>query len=237
MRNIMKAYELLNKKNAWTWDEINEAVSISTGNRKLKSTASVKFLIWNLPAVKTCPFRTAHCECNCYALKAERMYPEVLPAREFNLEFSKSEIFVDFMTRLFHEIAAKASYRKAKWILVRVHESGDFYSLDYMAKWFNIARNCVDIKNMIFQAYTKSIAFYDVLKDNKPLNFFFMSSIWDDTKPEFIALTEKLGIPIYTAYEAKKGLPAGYAKCECIDCGRCQMCYHGKVMHIACEIH
>lgn len=236
MRNILKAYELLNKKSSWTWDEINEAVSISTGNRKLKSSKDVKFLIWNLPAVVTCPYRTAMCSAACYAIKAEKAYPDVLPARNYNFELSKTDFFVDFMSRLFHEIAKKAAYKKAKWILVRIHESGDFYSVEYMKKWFDIAENCKDIKNMLFMAYTKSLPFYDTLKGNKPLNFVVRGSVWDDTSDEQLALIKKYNLPIYTAYEPGK-FPKNYKKCSCVDCGKCQMCYKEENKLIACEIH
>ena len=64
------------------------------GNKKLINTDTVRFMIWNIPAVVTCPFATEHCKHFCYARKAERVYPQVLPAREKNLEESKSEDFV-----------------------------------------------------------------------------------------------------------------------------------------------
>ena len=30
------------------------------GNKKLINTATVRFMIWNIPAVVTCPFATEH---------------------------------------------------------------------------------------------------------------------------------------------------------------------------------
>ena len=236
-RDINTVYALLNKKTAWTWKEIENAVSLSTGNEKLISDENTRFLIWSIPAVKTCPFRTEHCEEACYAVKAETAYPDVLPAREYNYLLSHTDLFVPFMSRLFHEIAAKPAYKKAKWILVRIHESGDFYNVEYMKKWFDIARNCIDIKNMVFQAYTKSLPFYDLLVDSKPLNFVPVASVWDDTAQSQLDLIEKHNMTIYTAYDKKDGLPDGYSFCDCVNCATCQKCYHGKVKRIACEIH
>mgnify|MGYP003651091496 FL=1 len=40
---------------------------------------------------------------------------------------------------------------------VRIHDSGDFYSPEYLNKWVTIAKQN---KNVIFYAYTKSIKFF-----------------------------------------------------------------------------
>jgi len=63
----------------------------SKGNRKL----SKDVLIWNLPAIKTCPGSSTECRKYCYALKAERLYPSARNSRLRNLRFSKSESFVE----------------------------------------------------------------------------------------------------------------------------------------------
>ena len=41
---------------------------------------------------------------------------------------------------------------KAKFKVVRIHESGDFYSIEYVEKWDNIAKQLPQVK---FYAYTK----------------------------------------------------------------------------------
>ena len=45
---------------------------------------------------------------------------------------------------------------------VRIHDSGDFYSVDYLNKWVQIAK---DNKDVIFYAYTKSIPFFKLTKE------------------------------------------------------------------------
>ena len=238
-RDINFLVALLNKKAAWTNTEIEDAVAISFGNLKLKSDENCQFIIWNLPAIVTCPFRTYLCEHACYALKAERNYPDVLPARHFNLEVSKSVFFVPFMIRLVHELANKPKFKKAKRIVFRIHESGDFYSYEYLLKWFEIANACKDIEKLTFAAYTKSFPFLDMAFSNgieKPENMTIRASIWADTPNEHLAIIAKYQLPIYTAYE-KGNFPKQYAKCKCENCATCQMCFNAKAKKIACEIH
>ena len=205
-------------------------VSISDGNKKLVSSPVTRFLIWSLPAVKTCPFRTAQCEHSCYARKAEKAYPDCLPAREKNLLFSRSPLFVPFMVRALHYVAALPAYRSAKHITVRIHESGDFYSVDYLEKWLDIAAACRDIPNMDFAAYTKSLPFLRVAAshgyDIHAANIRFVSSIWDDTAPARIEDTAALRLPIYTAFPAETW-DASYTRCRCEDCGNCRHCFAG----------
>jgi len=56
--------------------------------------------------------------------------------------------------------------KKAKYI--RIHDSGDFYSIKYLRKWLLIAQYN---KEVIFYAYTKSIKFFKDYNINLPDNF------------------------------------------------------------------
>jgi len=49
---------------------------------------------------------------------------------------------------------------------VRIHDSGDFYSIKYLLKWVNIANSN---KEVIFYAYTKSIPFFKGTFQGKPI--------------------------------------------------------------------
>ena len=221
-------------------------VSLSFGNIKLvPDPENTMFIIWNIPAKKTCPFATKHCMKDCYACKAERVYPDCLPAREKNNAFCDTEDFVPFMVEALHYLASLKNYKNAPHITVRIHESGDFKSYEYLVKWLEIAKQCKDIPNMDFAAYTKSIPYLMQAKRNgynvsdcKACNIRFTSSIWDDTKPERITETEILNLPTYTAFE-KNNWNAEYTKCECKDCGKCRQCFAGnKACHkTAVEIH
>src|SRR5574343_650785 len=114
-------------------------MKLSRGNRKLKQG----YLIWNLPAVKTCPGSTAICRKLCYARKAERVYPDVLPCRMSNYHDSKKESFTDDMIMLIEKTLK--TYKKFNGYF-RVHESGDFYNQKYLDSWFKIVAQFPEIK-------------------------------------------------------------------------------------------
>jgi hypothetical protein len=81
------------------------------GNMKLKNTEKTRFIIWNIPAVVTCPYKTEQCEKSCYARKAERVYPDVLPARRINL---KRSLHADFVENMIFTIEAELDTPKFK---------------------------------------------------------------------------------------------------------------------------
>lgn len=211
--------------------ESGNTYHISDGNKKLVPNKETAFLIWNLPAKKTCPYATKHCLSACYACKAERAYPSVIPARLENLEASKTESFVSEMTAI---IFRKARTTRKEKLIVRIHESGDFYSAEYADKWIQIARNCEHIEKVRFIAYTKSFPFFD--GKELPENFSIRASIWDDTKPEQIKIILRNAWPIYTAVD-KFTENDTFTQCRCSDCATCGKCWDRNVPDIRCEIH
>ena len=205
---------------------------VSHGNIKLKSNDETLFIIWSLPARITCPYRTEHCSEKCYAVKAETARPDVLPSRMRNFEFSKKPEFVPYMIRL---LELKMQYARGRKIVVRVHESGDFYNVFYARKWLEIARHFVG-ENIVFMAYTKSLPFFK--GENVPENFVIRASLWDDTTPE---LREESALyPVYTALSRAEmdALPEdSFHECRCSDCATCGKCWDKSVRNIICEIH
>lgn len=215
----------------------------TTGNRKLKNNNSVRFIIWNLPAQKTCPFATEHCKKFCYAKKAERVYPQVFPAREKNYSDSLSADFVKNMIFTI-ETELNTNKYKNKKVVFRIHESGDFYNLEYAEKWVKIARYFEDNKNLVFLAYTKSITYFINCGYglNFPNNFIIRSSLWDDTSADKVELTNCYNIPVYTALTLEdmgKERAVGHVfyKCRCEDCATCGLCWTKQAKDIICEIH
>ena len=207
-------------------------LNLSTGNKKLQANESEKFLIWNIPSVTTCPYRTPECERLCYARKAERLYPSVLPSRARNLEESMKPEFSDNMIETISSFTTKKSF-KGKKIYFRIHESGDFYNQKYTDDFIEIAKHFPEIT---FLAYTKSLEFF---KDRKlPNNFSVRFSLWDDTEKEQKELNEKvLKFPVFTAFpkaeiEEKSKL---FLICGG-DCTSCKACYDSR-LDIACAIH
>lgn len=215
---------------------VNKNIYISEGNRKLGRNDNEYFLIWNLPAVTTCPYRTQQCESLCYAKKAERMYPQVLPCRERNLAESRKASFCDDMIESIKAMINKRK-NKGKQAYFRIHESGDFYNQEYVNKWIYIASQIPEVQ---FMAYTKSVKYFEHIMDRIPDNMVIRFSLWEDTDPESKALADKLQLPIYTAFEKQEldniVTTTGYEKCEC-NCTVCKKCYSKECKKIAVAIH
>lgn len=205
-------------------------LNVSRQNKKLVPNKETAFIIWNLPAVITCPYRTKECEKFCYAKKAEKAYPAVLPSRERNLAESKKAEFAVNMTETILQIAKGT---KKKNIIVRIHESGDFYNQSYVNAWLEIMDNCKADRRIKFIAYTKSFKFFDGVK--LPKNFSLRASIWNDTKPEQLEIVKRNNWNIYTAVESFK-VGDSFTRCKCKDCATCGKCWK-NYKDIRCEIH
>lgn len=214
-------------------------IKLSESNKKLVPNKETKFLIFNLPSKITCPFATELCRRFCYAVKAETAYPTCLPSRMKHLEESKRDDFVIRMIYTIESYLMKPSYKEAKKIVVRIHESGDFYNRNYLSKWYLIAEHFKDDKRLVFMAYTKSVVYVDELVKKmgwqKPNNLIIRFSIWDDTKTEQIELAKFYNLPTYSAVERFTNEPS-QNRCLCRDCAKCGKCW-GKTKTLLCEIH
>lgn len=213
-------------------------IELSHGNKKLKENARVSFLVWNIPAVITCPFRTPHCEGACYARKAENQYPTTcIPARQRHFEMSKQD---DFVERMIYTIETELDRPKhrGKKVVFRIHESGDFYNRAYAEKWLAIMRHFEGVKNLVFVAYTKSVVYFDGLE--LPENFKLLASVWDDTTVANWDIIKNNNFRIYTAYTEEAlqvAIASGFSHCPCDDCANCGKCWNDFTNHIACLIH
>lgn len=126
-------------------------------NRKLPNTT----MIFNLCSATGCPSaKLGLCKMGkkCYALKAERLYPEVLPYRTRQEKYwndtDVSVILDDFLGYI------RSKYKKVKYF--RFNESGDFNSLDDIWKLHCIALTLYKQFKIITYGYT---ARYDLLQE------------------------------------------------------------------------
>ena len=122
------------------------SIHISRGNKKLSRNVGN----FNLPACRTCPFFGA-CRNYCYALKAEK-WPFVTNCRWDNFWATRRSSFVDEMVALIIKMRLK---------VLRIHGSGDIYSVPYAKMWAEIARR---LPNVRFYLYTKSLPYTKSLK-------------------------------------------------------------------------
>tara|TARA_S200002703_G_scaffold144925_1_gene138929 strand:- start:774 stop:1409 length:636 start_codon:yes stop_codon:yes gene_type:complete len=144
-------------------------MNLLTQNNKIRKTAKhfdVKLFNFSIPAYKsksgftTCPSADI-CVKFCYARKGA--YPLANKWSELKLQETLKDSFIQKMNK---EIKDK----KAEYI--RVHDSGDYYSKEYLLKWFEIAVQNPSIK---FYSYTNNINMIKNLK-SIPINFDFIFS-------------------------------------------------------------
>ena len=136
---------------------------LKCGNKKLSN----KIGIWNLPR-STC-INAGVCKDYCYAKSFENMkYPKKF--RESRLEISKTDLFEKLMI---------AEIKNNKFKYIRIHESGDYYSIKYFVKWINIAKAC---PNVTFLSFTKSFNILDL--NGLPNNFTIFQSYGSKTDSE-----------------------------------------------------
>lgn len=110
---------------------------LSQGNEKTGDSWS-----FDIPARSTCPGKTEFCASRCYAAKLSAAYPNVGRKYERNLEFANSVEFVRYMIQNIPHGSTG-----------RLHVSGDFFSVEYVEKWKEIARKRPDVQLYV---YTRS---------------------------------------------------------------------------------
>jgi hypothetical protein len=139
-------------------------MDLLTQNSKLKKTSQLNGLrVFNfgIPAQSTCPWADK-CKAYCYASKGAYIWGNVKPAFEKRLDVTKQDDFPQVMM-------AEITRRKAD--VVRIHDSGDFYSREYLHKWFKVMDSMPQVK---FYAYSKSLPLFDGV--TLPANFTLIKS-------------------------------------------------------------
>lgn len=212
------------------------------GNDKLKDYYNPetgvfhKYAQYNTIAGVCCPFASIGCALACYAKTGCHLFPSTKKARQrsynktLEKDFAKDLIFT-------LEIELQSKRYLNNHMLLRIHESGDFYSLEYLKKWVKIFKHFVDDTRITNCFYTKSFKYLLELSAaekaviNKGLknNTIAMSlSLDDTTTPEQIALAMKCKkeFPLANIYYCAEN-PEEIKhdnKCDCSDCAKCGTC-------------
>ena len=140
-------------------------MNLLTQNSKLKKTSkalNLRVFNFGIPAYKsesgklTCPMAD-ECVQFCYAKKGAYIWSNVKPAFEKRYQLSKTLEFIDAMN---------AEINKKRPDYVRVHDSGDYYSKSYLAKWITIAKQNPGVR---FYSYTNMVDM--ILKTKLPDNY------------------------------------------------------------------
>ena len=143
--------------------------TVSEGNAKLKKTARKLSALWGkpvrivgfgLPPETTCP-RAGECKRFCYAKQGQFVRRSVQESRARNLAFvlavhRSGDPNDSLATELVRVIDAHTP--KRGMLIIRLHDSGDFFSAWYRDAWFSAL---CQRPNVIAYAYTKSHAGLD----------------------------------------------------------------------------
>jgi hypothetical protein len=135
---------------------MSDILKWTQGNAKLNKTGRV--LGYGIPAdysftvdgyrMNTCPGALA-CRAVCYAKQGSYTWPAVRAARAHNLE----HFLAVGPERFAADAIADLTRYVKRYDIVRVHDSGDFFSQDYLDAWLTIARAFPATR---FYCYTKS---------------------------------------------------------------------------------
>jgi hypothetical protein len=137
-------------------------------NSKMRKSSQNGIHVYNftLPALKTCP-NAGKCAIDCYARQGAYIWSMVKAKHEWNLEMTKKDNFTLMMTQ---ELDNKLKRLKlGHKLIIRIHDSGDFYSIDYFNKWNEIFLLFQFHSNIQFYAYTKQVKMFQSL--TLPINF------------------------------------------------------------------
>lgn len=138
------------------WDTLPANIGLSDGNSKLKKSGIVSF---NLIPIVHCPLAGA-CKAFCYATVGQQAFASGVKRRAAAFKATLDPAFVQNMhaeiQRWKKKIGGKSRTDARSFKAIRVHDSGDFYSMEYLKSWLEIARLNPDVR---FYAYTKSLPF------------------------------------------------------------------------------
>src|SRR5574343_1331655 len=148
---------------------------LTQNNKMKKSSKESAYVIYNftLPAIETCPAAGA-CKTGCYAAQGTYKFGNVARKHQANYELSQSWQFIPQMNAEIEVLKAKAQ-KRGKQMVVRIHDSGDFYSPAYLEKWLEVMQSHSDV---LFYAYSKQVKILMAYQrfDRIPVNFILIFS-------------------------------------------------------------
>ena len=221
-------------------------LKFSTGNGKLKNR-----LIFNIPAGYACPHAgvcktmadrttgqildlpqftgTEADEYRCFAAMAETR-PTVRQARWHNWDLIRETMYMDGdQATLIHDLIELSLLAQPKRDLIRIHESGDYWTENYMKAWILTAQEHPDIK---FYSYTKSLGMWYQLKDLMPSNFYLTASCGgtlDYLIPKYPDVFKRVAYVVYTEEEAaERGLSIDHDDSHCLGDKPFALLVHGS---------
>ena len=182
---------------------------ISRGNLKLGSLPS-----FSLPVITTCPGKTPFCERYCFGLKGEFTMFNVIDSNDRRLDATLKSNFIDIILKEIRRSCAPA---------FRIHVIGDFYTVEYIEKWIEIAKA---LPAVIFFGSTRSWRcdfLSEAIKMFRDMENVYMKAsidITDDLDPF------TCGWNVWSI--EGKGLPCPHDSNFVEDCAACGRCWTRK---------
>ena len=217
---------------------------ILKGNGKLldydnpKTGEQIRYAQFNTRALNDCPFATDGCKIACYATKGNHMFPVVIESREKSFLETRKENFADMMVYTIN-VEKQSKRYKDSTMLIRLHESGDFYSVQYLRKWLRIWKDTENVNGLHTTFYTKSFPFFIMLTDDEKafinhllktdritMNLSTDETMTTEQKRNYLKM--KAQFPLANTYRITTEPHENTNKCDCADCGKCGTCNHSK---------
>ena len=134
---------------------------------------------WSIPAlaaklsngknIKTCPNAGA-CANVCYARNGTYNFSNVKARHTANLEY-----VIDDPQGWLAQMLEEVNHPRMRGKYVRIHDSGDFFSEDYLRLWLKIALLTPDVT---FYCYTKEVSMFKrIVEYDCPKNFRYLYSL------------------------------------------------------------
>ena len=160
-------------------------MNLLTQNSKIKKTSKhfkTRLFNFSIPAYRsksgevTCPL-AGECVKFCYAKKGFYLLSAKYAEKKY--EITKQDNFINLMIE---------DIKRKKADYIRVHDSGDYYSKEYLNKWLTIAKSLPSVK---FYSYTNNVNQIKKAysKNEIPKNFDFIFS--DSGKQSHLIDTKK----------------------------------------------
>lgn len=155
--------------------DVQRPAKLLTQNREMRA---IGVWNWSLPAwagrladgrtYNTCP-SAGICRQVCYARNGTYLWPVVLGRHQANLMYVLDDP-VGWETTMVAELGA----RKFHGAWIRIHDSGDFFSDDYLRMWLRV---CAARPDVNFYCYTKEVErFRRLVEPHPPMNFLWVYS-------------------------------------------------------------
>jgi len=227
---------------------------IPAGNNKLldytdENGIDYRYAQVNTRAIIDCPFRSAGCERVCYATKGRHNCSNVKESRERSTNETHRADFADALIYTIKLEKTTGRYRNAVMI-IRIHESGDFYSIQYLRKWIKVWGNMEGADGVRFVFYTKSFPFFLMLDDSERA---LINRMIDAGQIAInLSVDDTTSREQWRAYHAmRKAFPNANTYyctehvdsvthdnvCDCANCAKCGTCNKGTGKTTVVKIH